>query len=168
MIEKEQVPLLPAPIVERPNALEPGSMWDCRMQSRIAIFLNDLQSALAWFRYELEHITIHSLRREELGIFIDAIDSQVQSKPVYFLQGTLDAYINILDMARRNPRCNGYRTRFGEEVKKDLNATMAFMYLVGECRGKLMDLYESGEEITDEAIEQIEKALPIWHGSHQH
>lgn len=157
-----EVPLLPSPSETRPKTIVPGSLWDCRMQKRIAIFLNDLQSALSWLRYELEEIRSPSLRRAELRDTIELLDCQARTKPVYFLKGTLEAYVNILDMARRNPRCNGYRTRFGEEVKKDLDATMAFVYQLGECRGKLMTLYDSGEEITDEAIEQIEKSLPAW------
>lgn len=158
MLDKS-VPLLSPP--EFPQKLLVGSVLDDRMLVRVAIFMNDLRQALEYFRFELEGIS-ESLRRQELRYLIRLIDEQARTKPRYFLQGSLDVYLDICDMARRNTRCNSYRTRYGAEVKKDLDATMAFVYMAGTCRGALMDLYNSGEYITDEAIKLIIDSLPVW------
>lgn len=158
MLEK-QVPLLPSPTR---SVLVVGSRDDNRLQSRLALFMNDLHSALEWLRFELEHITIHSQRRDELRLFIDAIDNQVRVKPAHFIEETLDVYLDILEMARHNPRCNGYRTRYGQTAQRDIDATMRFAYLAGECRGKLMMLYDSGERVLDEDLEDIIDSLPMW------
>lgn len=160
-MEEKQVPLL-SHSPEYPQRLLPGGVLDSRMQARISIYTNDLRSALEWLRLELEAIVSESLRREELNYFIWMIDQHLKAKPTNYAQELVDAYVTAIDKSCRNSYCNGYRTRFGKIVDQDIVATIEFAYMAGDCRGKLMSLYYSGEYITDEAIAEIIRALPVW------
>lgn len=130
------------------------------MQVRVAIWMNDLRGALEWLRFELEGIG-ESLRREELRNVIDWIDDHLRT-PINYAQELSDAYVIAIDKSCRNSYCNGYRTRFGKVVNQRIGRTIEFAYMAGECRGKLMNLYTSGELITDEALGEIIDSLPRW------
>lgn len=154
----KQVPyVLIAPVVA---PKEPRGLAYYQAKIREAIFQSNIREAIFWFRRELNSISMpEDMKRTELRKLIRDIDQHARRTPRDFIQTHLDAYLLAVEMARRNPRCNGYRSRMAAVAKDGLVKFSEFIYAAGVCRGDLMRL-SAQKTITDAALERIEDYLP--------